>query len=117
MSTSAKNVKELIRFIDAERVRQGLSKTDLAERSGLDTGTISRILALSNYPSVASIEKLAKGLGYDFTSLLLMFAGKRNDAETQELIEVFQRLSPERRQVLLEIAHGFLAKEREAPRS
>lgn len=100
-------VGELKAFIRAELARQNLAQNELAERAGLDTGTMSRILQdRGTTPTLASLEKLARGLGYDFYSFVLKAAGLQ-DVRESEMMRVYQHLRPEHQQLLLEIAWRF----------
>lgn len=94
-------------FVWAELARQNLKPEQLSERSGIDSGTLSRMLRKGGTsPRLDSLAKLARGLGFDFYSFILAAAGLQ-DVRGSEMMQVFQHLRPEHQQLLLEIAWRF----------
>ena len=94
---------ELIEFTRREMLRQGLNQNELAERSGLDSGVISRIFGgRQKGAELASIEKLAHGLSYGLISFLMVAAQSISGFQDVDLIETYQQLTPEARVLALE---------------
>jgi transcriptional regulator with XRE-family HTH domain len=63
-----KNISDKIRFL---REQQGLSQRALAEASGISAAALSQLESGQNSPSVATLEKLADGLGKTVASFFL----------------------------------------------
>ncbi|PGF05096.1 helix-turn-helix domain-containing protein [Bacillus toyonensis] len=56
---------EIVGLLMAERVKRGLSQRELSKLSGVAQKTISRIESGEDIPSIETIVKLAKHLGYE----------------------------------------------------
>lgn len=56
-------LQTLIKLIKEERVRLKISQDQLAQRSGVDRGSISRLERLERIPSILALYDLAEGLG------------------------------------------------------
>ena len=108
-------VKELVRFIDEERVRQNLSERELAKLSDMSNATINRMLSGDDVPSTDSIEKIARGLGYSVVALLMLAVKSNSGFEDVQLIELFQSLSPRGRAILLETARAIARNDTKTP--
>lgn len=67
---SDKVVAAVLRMLADARRDQGITLEQLAERSGVDHGIISRAERLQRIPGMASIRDLAVSLGFDFAELV-----------------------------------------------
>ncbi|RMH52567.1 MAG: helix-turn-helix domain-containing protein [Zetaproteobacteria bacterium] len=67
-------MQELAETIRDLRLRQGLSQRALAERAGISAAALSQLEAGRVSPSVATLEKLADGLGVSVASFFLQSA-------------------------------------------
>ena len=101
-----------MRFIDVERARQNLGQNELAERSGIGGGTLSRILSGQTKPSLESLQRLAKGLGYSFYAFLALASGSEEELENRQLIHLFGQMVKHDREILLELARSLLDKQK-----
>lgn len=116
-------MRDVITFIKAEMDRQGLSQNELAERCGMQSGTVSRILNPPNDDrgvELASIDKLAHGLGYGLISFLMVAAQSISGFQDVDLIETYQQLTPEARVLALEFVRMLAersGRETEQPRA
>lgn len=99
-------IEDLVGFIQAELQKQKLAQNELAEKCGLSSSTMSRIVNGQVVPSLSTIQVIARGLGYDFYSFILAAAGLQ-DVRESEIMQVFQHLTPEHQRLLLEIAWQF----------
>jgi DNA-binding phage protein len=62
--TEIDSVDALVRELDAERKRQGLSKAELARRSGLPAMSVRRLLTIDDPdPRVSTLMTLSRTLG------------------------------------------------------
>lgn len=55
--------RELMRRIVEARMEEGLSQQELADRCGMKASNLCRLENGNGNPSVATLEKIAKGLG------------------------------------------------------
>jgi len=105
-------IRKLISFINAERERQNLTQNELGERCGMQSGTISRILGGQVTPSVDSIEKLAKGLGYNLSAFLVLATTGPKEFREVSLLHVHGQLSEINQDLLFRIAEAILDAQR-----
>ena len=56
-------LEELARLVIAQRIRQGLTQKDLAERIGTSEAAISRLESGQHKPTVATLQKVSRALG------------------------------------------------------
>ena len=92
--SKARSVKKLVRFIEQEMAKRGWSQNELAERSSLGSGTISRIMTRQNSPSLDSLEAMAVALGYTLESFILFVIATEHDrGREQMLLDVYRGLS------------------------
>lgn len=106
-----RGMQELVRFVDAERSRLGLSERELAQRSGLDHSTVNRVLAMARAPSLETLQKLARGLGLDFYDFILAAAGYQ-DMGTSELLRAYRELDPSFQVMVLTFARQLAETQR-----
>ncbi|HJG68183.1 MAG TPA: helix-turn-helix transcriptional regulator [Staphylococcus ureilyticus] len=52
-------------FLRTERVKRGISQTELAKRLGMSQPQLAKIENLSSIPSLKTLNRYAKGLGYE----------------------------------------------------
>jgi transcriptional regulator with XRE-family HTH domain len=100
-------LRRVVEFMNAERQRQNLTQNELAERSGMPSGTASRILSGATSPELESLEKLARGLGYDLIPLLALAVGGYAELEVSGMALLFYQMTPEHRQVLMDVARSL----------
>lgn len=55
--------RELMRRVVEARIEEGLSQQELADRCGMKASNLCRLENGNGNPSVATLEKIAKGLG------------------------------------------------------
>lgn len=60
----------VVRQIKAERAAAGLSMSELARRSGLGESSIVRYLTFKRDVTMDSLDKIARGLGMDWQTLV-----------------------------------------------
>ena len=58
-------LEEIRLFVRQEREKQGLTQKDLAERSGISTGTISNFERNDRVVGFDMVEYMLEGLGYE----------------------------------------------------
>jgi transcriptional regulator with XRE-family HTH domain len=117
MVHDSSGVRRLVRFIDLQRERQGLSGRELAKRSGLSSGTLSNILTNQHSPALESLDAIARGLGCSLESLLLQMLNSA-EADTSRLLDMWKKIIPENREVALEVVEGIVrAQERASLRA
>ncbi len=63
---TAKEISKVIGALIAERVRMGMTQSELAERCGLKQSAIARMESLQAIPRLDTIIKAASGLGKSF---------------------------------------------------
>ncbi|MFA5054456.1 MAG: helix-turn-helix transcriptional regulator [Parcubacteria group bacterium] len=98
-------VERIVKLIDAERARQGLSGRDLAARAGIGVATISRILGGQAVPELETIEALTSALGYKLEAFLVMaLASTRKHEEADLIADIVDPLPEEDRKVILALA-------------
>lgn len=98
----------IIRFIDEERERQGLSGRELSERANLGVTTVSRILSGQAAPGLDTLDAIAQALGYTLESLLMIgLQEARKQKEMQHLMAAFDELSAGEREAVLGLALYF----------
>ncbi len=72
------SLEKLSAQVSAERRRRGFSQAELAERTGLNRATVSRIEQNSFTPSLAQLEKLAEVLDFDITDFFTEEETRKN---------------------------------------
>ncbi len=95
---------DVLSKIQTERQKRGWTEYALAMNSDLSQSTISSWYRKDMEPSLASLEKICNGLGI---TLSQFFASdeytKGLSPEQTELLERWERLSPEQRRALLNL--------------
>lgn len=93
---------DVLNKIQQERQKRGWTEYNLAKNSDLSQSTISSWYRKDLEPSLASIEKICNGFGI---TLSQFFSANEHvdvlSAEQKELIDSWERLSPEQRSALL----------------
>lgn len=105
---SESGIARLVRLIDAEKTRQGLSGRELSARAGVGTATVSNILNGASAPELETIEALTGALGYKLETFLVMALAATRKHEDAELIADIVDLLPEDdRKAILNLATYF----------
>ena len=83
-----------------------LTVAGLASRAKLDKSTIRKLISGENSsPKVATAEKICAALG----TTLEEFMGSSRDPLQQEIVDLYNQLSPAERKILLSAARGIAA--------
>ncbi len=111
---------DVLAKIERERKNRNWSEYTLAKNSGIAQSTISTWYRKQLQPSVASIEKICKGLGITLSEFfeedapLPEESGKRRmtkmanmTEEQRELYESWARLNPSQKRALVELIKTF----------
>ena len=100
----------------SERKKQGLSQEDLAVKSGVSQQAISMIESGKRSPTETTMSMLANGLGCTVAFLLDESNEQENAAahmssgkEEDEMLMLFRRLSPEKKEYLRGVLEGLSA--------
>lgn len=97
--------------ITQERLARGWSEYTLAKNSGISQSTISTWYRKNFEPSVASIEKICKGL--DMTLPQFFSYENKNNALTasqQEILEIWSLLNDTQKQTVIDMLKSFFLK-------
>lgn len=101
---------DILGKIQAERMKRNWTEYQLSKNSGLTQSTISSWYRDDRQPSVASLEKICRGLGI---SLSEFFREGSSIAafpdEKEDLLHCWECMSPIQRKELLCLLHAFLA--------
>lgn len=54
---------ESLAYLHAQRIKKGISQTELAERIGMKQPQLAKIENMSSIPSLSTLDRYAKGLG------------------------------------------------------
>ncbi len=95
----------ILEKIERERLNRNWTEYTLAKNAGISQSTISTWYRKQLQPSVASIEKICKGLGI---TLSAFFEDKANaplslTPDQIELYECWSRLSPSQKKALIDL--------------
>lgn len=99
---------DILGRIDSERLSRGWSEYTLAESSGLTQSTISTWRRKNLQPSVASIEKICRGLGI---TLAKFFSDNDEDDlsdEQRKILDLWSKLSPKQRAAVTNMISSFI---------
>nr|WP_040471718.1 helix-turn-helix transcriptional regulator [Lentilactobacillus kisonensis] len=58
-------VAEVLTSLRSERIKRGISQTDLADQIGMKQPQLARIERLDSTPSLTTIDRYARGLGFE----------------------------------------------------
>jgi transcriptional regulator with XRE-family HTH domain len=105
--------QSMVDAIREELRRRNWSQAEFAEASGVSTGTISRLLAGENAPSLDTLERLAKALGYDLLSFIALVRGGAGSFDDQALIGAYHRLDAADRELVLDLAKRLVERQRD----
>ncbi len=113
---------EMNLFIFKDRLNEalkyrGMTASDLARKSGMDKGSISRYLKGENLPRTTAIEKMASALNVNPAWLIgynvPMIEAVDYLAEVSENKALIERLSPANQKKLVEYIEFLLSKQKE----
>lgn len=68
---------DALSFLQALRIRQGISQTEFAERINMTQPQLAKIENLDSTPSLATLNKYAKGLGLEIKLSILPLESTR----------------------------------------
>lgn len=63
ISKNEMDVIDMLSYLQSERIRQGISQQELANRTGMKQPQIARIERLDSVPSLTTLQRYANGLG------------------------------------------------------
>ena len=99
---------DVLNKIQEERQKRGWTEYALAKNSELSQSTISSWYRKDLEPSLASLEKICRGLGITLSQFFSSEEYTCNLSEDQtELLMNWERLSPEQRSALLALISSF----------
>lgn len=98
---------DILGRIDQERVARGWTEYALAEHAGITQSTISTWRNRNLQPNVASIEKICAGLGITLAQFFQTSEAVYLTAEQQELLDLWARLTPKQKNMLIEFLDAF----------
>lgn len=102
---TAPGLARIIKFVDDERARQGLSGRELSERSGLGVTTVNRIINGESAPGLDTLEAIAQALGYTLESMLVVgMKTSRKLRETEQLASIVEELQQADRDAVIALA-------------
>lgn len=101
---------DILKKIDDERMKRNWSEYSLAKNADLTQSTISTWYRRNLQPSVASIEKICKGLGI---SLSEFFNDESSymylTPQQNEILELWEALTPAQRDSVINMLKSFLS--------
>lgn len=62
---------DVLSFLQAQRIRQGISQTEFAKKTNMTQSQLAKIENLDSTPTLATLNKYAKGLGLEIKLLIL----------------------------------------------
>ena len=62
---------DTLSFLQAQRIKQGISQTEFAGRINITQSQLAKIENLDSTPTLATLNKYAKGLGLEIKLLIL----------------------------------------------
>lgn len=102
---------DILKRILEERTRRGWSEYTLAQNSGLTQSTVSTWYRKDLQPSVASIEKICKGLGITLAQFFAEYTPGGSvtlSKEQADLLSVWDQLSPLQKKAVMDMLHSFI---------
>ena len=102
------NTRELLGLkIKEYRKNKKLTQEKMAEILELDVGYISKLEVGRNFPTIGTLEKIAKVLEVDLYKLFQFSESEDSDFE-KEIVETFRKLNKEKQYTLYRVAKGLL---------
>lgn len=68
---------DTLSFLQAQRIKQGISQTEFAERINMSQPQLAKIENLDSTPTLATLNKYAKGLGLEIKLSILPLESTR----------------------------------------
>lgn len=68
---------DTLSFLQAQRIKQGISQTEFAERINMTQPQLAKIENLDSTPTLATLNKYAKGLGLEIKLSILPLESTR----------------------------------------
>lgn len=68
---------DTLSFLQAQRIKQGISQTEFAERINMTQPQLAKIENLDSKPTLATLNKYAKGLGLEIKLSILPLESTR----------------------------------------
>ena len=101
------NTKELLglKVKEIRRMRK-ITHEKLSEIIGVDNGYISKLEVGQNFPSIGTLEKIAKALDVELVELFQFTTTKENDFKT-EINRIYDSLNREKQFILYKVAVGL----------
>ena len=101
------NTKELLglKVKEIRRMRK-ITQEKLSEIIGVDNGYISKLEVGQNFPSIGTLEKIAKALDVELVELFQLSTTKENDFKT-EINRIYDSLNREKQFILYKVAVGL----------
>ena len=101
------NTKELLglKVKEIRRMRK-ITQEKLSEIIGVDNGYISKLEVGQNFPSIGTLEKIAKALDVELVELFQFTTTKENDFKT-EINRIYVSLNREKQFILYKVAVGL----------
>ena len=101
------NTKELLGLKVKEfRKIKKLTQEQLSELVGVDNGYISKLEVGQNFPSLKTLEKIAKALDVELYKLFQFTQAQETDFKT-EISKIYDRLNKEKQYTLYRVAKGL----------
>jgi len=101
------NTKELLGLKVKEfRKRSKLTQEKLAELIGVDNGYISKLEVGQNFPSIKTLEKIAKILNVEICEFFQYTSIKEEDFKEQ-ILKIYDELPKEKQLLLFQVAKGL----------
>ena len=101
------DVECVLRLIESERDKANLTDRELERKAGLGRGTLTRVFGREVTPSVSTLRRLAQALGYPLLAFIALAEGSRTQAQEHELLSLFRKLTPDGRDLLLDMASSM----------
>ena len=100
---------DILNRIQQERQKRNWTEYALAKNAGMTQSTISSWYRENRQPSVASIEKICKGLGISLSEFFLDDSSSSMMlSEKVNILDCWDCMSPVQRKCLLDLLHSFL---------
>lgn len=100
---------DVLNKIQSERQKRGWTEYTLAKNSELSQSTISSWYRKDLEPSLASLERICNGLGITLSQFFSSEEYTNGLSDEQiNLLETWEKISPEQRSALLSLINSFL---------